>query len=71
MLSVLDIDIRSQALYDITMAIEIKEVKSEAFYKLAECHFQRGILAIQVVMLFRTYNVLISGSRNKEKIVKV
>ncbi|XP_052246457.1 uncharacterized protein LOC127855118 [Dreissena polymorpha] len=47
MLNVLDIDLRCQALYDVTMAIEIKEIKGEAFYKLAECHFQRGILAIQ------------------------
>ncbi|WAQ94627.1 hypothetical protein MAR_007098 [Mya arenaria] len=46
-LDVFDIELRCQAIYDIAMAIEVKEVKSEAFLKLAECQFHRGIVAIQ------------------------
>ena len=44
----LEYDVRVQALYDLSQAIEIECIKAECYLKLAECQFHRGILALQV-----------------------
>ena len=44
----LEYDVRVQALYDLSQAMEIKCIKAECYQKLAECQFHRGILTLRI-----------------------